>query len=405
MLCQRCHIGTRHPSTIYDNLAVRNKQPAHYRPRLRELPFPGPWFEPSVGPGTHPIERLHARVVSRPPPVRNPARAAGRRAIAGASPAPPPRCASGTTCEHRAKSTSALRVSGVSGDPARYQRLRDLRDGPTLDRLRYDRDTAGWKFQAAMDHVGYRDQRYQATFARYGKVKGSVEWNQIPLFYSADTRTPFRSESPGVFRLDDSLQAAIQNGTATTRLLVPESRLFPLRSRRDIADIRLVYAAKPTLDLRVGVQQRQTHRRAALGRVLRASQRRRACRAGRSSNQRVQRGGGMVEPPRDGQARPTTAPGLTIDVETFIWDNPLRADRPADAPAQGRMALWPDSTAHTVSARGLDFASRTQSGVRFGVDGRLVAGPGAAAPYDQYGDRADPAGPAHRRSRGADHRR
>jgi DmsE family decaheme c-type cytochrome len=25
MLCQRCHIGTRHPSTIYDNAAVRNQ--------------------------------------------------------------------------------------------------------------------------------------------------------------------------------------------------------------------------------------------------------------------------------------------------------------------------------------------------------------------------------------------
>jgi DmsE family decaheme c-type cytochrome len=25
MLCQRCHIGTRHPSTIYDGLAVQNR--------------------------------------------------------------------------------------------------------------------------------------------------------------------------------------------------------------------------------------------------------------------------------------------------------------------------------------------------------------------------------------------
>ena len=25
MLCQRCHIGTRHPSTIYDAVTVRNK--------------------------------------------------------------------------------------------------------------------------------------------------------------------------------------------------------------------------------------------------------------------------------------------------------------------------------------------------------------------------------------------
>jgi hypothetical protein len=27
MLCQRCHIGTRHPSTMYDSLAVRNGSP------------------------------------------------------------------------------------------------------------------------------------------------------------------------------------------------------------------------------------------------------------------------------------------------------------------------------------------------------------------------------------------
>jgi DmsE family decaheme c-type cytochrome len=25
MLCQRCHIGTRHPSTIYDNLSIQNR--------------------------------------------------------------------------------------------------------------------------------------------------------------------------------------------------------------------------------------------------------------------------------------------------------------------------------------------------------------------------------------------
>ncbi len=132
----------------------------------------------------------------RPPPVRIPARAAGRRAIAGASPALPPG-APAVPPASVGEIDFGLRVSGVSGDPARYQRLRDLRDGPTLDRLRYDRDTAGWKFQAAMDHVGYRDQRYQATFDHYGDVKGSVEWNQIPLFYSTGTRTPFRSESSG----------------------------------------------------------------------------------------------------------------------------------------------------------------------------------------------------------------
>jgi MtrB/PioB family decaheme-associated outer membrane protein len=244
-----------------------------------------------------------------------------------------------------------LRVSGVSGDPARYQRLRDLRDGPTLDRLRYDRDTAGWKFQAAMDHVGYRDQRYQATFDRYGDVKGSVEWNQIPLFYSADTRTPFRSESPGVFRLDDSLQAAIQNGTATTQLLVPESRLFPLRSRRDIADIRLVYAAKPTLDLKVSFSSARRTGAQPWGASFGQTN---AVELAVPVDHRTNEFSAAVEWSNHRAMGKLAYDGswFTNHVETLIWDNPLRTTDLAAVPAQGRMALWPDSTAHTVSAAG-----------------------------------------------------
>jgi MtrB/PioB family decaheme-associated outer membrane protein len=244
-----------------------------------------------------------------------------------------------------------LRGSSVSGDPARYQRFRDLRDGPTLDRLRYDRDTAGWKFQAAMDHVGYRDQRYQATFDRYGDVKGSFEWNQIPLFYSADTRTPFRSESPGVFRLDESLQAAIQTGTATTQLLVPESRLFPLRARRDIADIRLVYAARPTLDLKVSFSSARRTGAQPWGASFGQTN---AVELAVPVDHRTNEFSAAVEwsTPRAMAKLAYDGSWFTNHVETLIWDNPLRATDLADAPAQGRMALWPDSTAHTVSAAG-----------------------------------------------------
>jgi hypothetical protein len=39
-------------------------------------------------------------------------------------------------------------------------------------------------------------------------------------------------------------------------------------------------------------------------------------------------------------------------VESLTFDNPLRVTDDPAAPAQGRMALWPDSTAHTVSAAG-----------------------------------------------------
>ena len=84
------------------------------------------------------------------------------------------------------------RLTGVAGDPGRFQRFRDLRSGPTVDRLRYTRDRETWTFDAAMDHVGYRDQRYRGAFERHGLFRASFEWDQVPLFYRDVTRSPHR---------------------------------------------------------------------------------------------------------------------------------------------------------------------------------------------------------------------
>ncbi len=82
-------------------------------------------------------------------------------------------------------------IFAAGSDEARFQRYRDLRNGPTLDVFRYASDTDARGFTVKADHVGYRDQRYAASYNGYGKLKFSVEWNQIPLFYSQDTATLF----------------------------------------------------------------------------------------------------------------------------------------------------------------------------------------------------------------------
>jgi MtrB/PioB family decaheme-associated outer membrane protein len=239
----------------------------------------------------------------------------------------------------------------VSGDPARHQRFRDLRDGPTLDRVRYERDTSTWNVRAVVDHAGYRDQRYSATFDRYGRLKGSVTWNQIPLFYSADTRTALQTDAPGVFRFDDALQAAIQSGTATTAALVPLSRPFELRSRRDIADVRFTYAATPRLDLKVSF--------ASTGRT--GAQPMGASFGQTSSvelpapiDHRTNDFNATAEWSIEGAMARLAYDGswFANSVETLTWDNPARLTDSATVPSQGRIALWPDSTAHTVSAAG-----------------------------------------------------
>ena len=268
------------------------------------------------------------------------------------TPAPPQPAAAPTAPAVRIGEVDfGARASSISGDAARYQRFRDFRSGPTVDRFRYARETQEWSAQAAIDHPGYRDQRYLASFERYGKVRGSVEWNQIPLFYGEETRTPFRAASDGVFRLDDATQTAIQNGTATTAAFVAQSDPFELRSRRDVADVRLAYAASRAVDLRVSFL--STGREgaqpwgAAFGQStpveLPVPVDHRTNNLGVAAEWSTERA--MARLAYDGS-------WFRNAVETLVFDNPLRITDSPTVPAQGRMALWPDSTAHTVSATG-----------------------------------------------------
>ena len=94
-------------------------------------------------------------------------------------------------------------IFGDDSDRARFQRYRDLRNGATVDAFRFSNATDRRQFTVQADHIGYRDQRYSASYNNYGKIKASFEWNQIPLFYSQDTATLFTTAAPGVLRLDD----------------------------------------------------------------------------------------------------------------------------------------------------------------------------------------------------------
>jgi len=137
--------------------------------------------------------------------------AAGQAPVAPASPDTAPGLAAAV-----AEVEFGGRLTNVSGDEARFQRYRDLRDGPTVDRFRYRRDRDTWSTEVAADHVGYRDQRYAVGFDRFGKLRTSFEWNQVPLFYSIDTTTPYRREAEGVLRLDNTSRLAVQNGAPTS---------------------------------------------------------------------------------------------------------------------------------------------------------------------------------------------
>src|SRR5262245_28260853 len=88
------------------------------------------------------------------------------------------------------------RFTSVDGDPARFQRYQDIRDGLLFTDAKYAHEApnGAWLFQATADNLGFRDQRYTANYERPGRFALSGFFDQIPQFYSVDTKTPYTAD-------------------------------------------------------------------------------------------------------------------------------------------------------------------------------------------------------------------
>lgn len=252
------------------------------------------------------------------------------------------------------------RFTSVDGDPARYERYRDLRDGPFAKNVSFERRGAEWTLDAFADNIGYRDQRYSADYRYVGKLRVRFVWDQIPLFISSDTRTLYTQVQPGIFRLEDTLQANNEAGRTTIRDYAGQAAEFETRTRRDIGALDVVLNATRDLDLKFNVTSTRREGSIPYGATFGFSN--------------------LVELPVPIDNRTTDArtllewanpkglvsvgwDGSWFDnqIETLIWDNPLKiTDAPAYAsaysdgrgPSQARMALWPTNTQQYVHATG-----------------------------------------------------
>ena len=243
---------------------------------------------------------------------------------------------------------------------ARFQRYEDRTNGPALMRLRWNRETERWGLTAGADHAPYRDQHYFASFDRFGKVRASFEWQQIPLFYSEDTSWIYYAPSPAELRIPDpTIQQRVEAGTLRVQdvrsLGVLQS--FDLRQRRDQAIFSL--RATPWKDVDASFTFNNTHKG---GRQPWAESFgfNAANEVAAPLNHNTTELNAMLEWANDrGMAR-VAWDGSWFDnhVESLIADSPWRATDSTNpsayvagnGTARGRMALWPDSTANTVSA-------------------------------------------------------
>ena len=251
------------------------------------------------------------------------------------------------------------RLSSVSGDPARWQRYQDLRDGVSFTDARYEKEgpEGAWLFHAAADNLGYRDQRYFADYERTGRFVISGLWDEIPQFYSVDTKTPYTGTG-GTLLLDDATQRAIQNGQANLNAYVPAAPAFDLRERRDIGRVDFIATPEPSLDVSASFTTQKHSGELPWGASF-----------GFSNDVEVAL-------PYESRANDFTIgtewtnarnmlrvaySGSWFDnlAPTLVWDSPLDLDDAVENPGRGRMSLWPSNSAQTISFAGYSKLGRT----------------------------------------------
>ena len=215
--------------------------------------------------------------------------------------------------------------------------------------------TPEWNATAGVDNLGWRDQHFFGAYERTGRFKIHELWNEIPQFYSVDTRTPFTGPSEGVLTLDDAAQE-VKN----FNVYVPISPQFDLRERRDIGTIRASATPTTHLDLTGGFTTTKHSGELPWGASF-----------GFSNDNEVALPYNSRTNDLDIGAQWTNTRAMirgayggswfnNLD-DTLTWDNPLVLTDSTSASGRGRTALWPSNSVQTLSTAGYaKFARRTQ---------------------------------------------
>jgi MtrB/PioB family decaheme-associated outer membrane protein len=236
------------------------------------------------------------------------------------------------------------RVTSIDGDEARAQRYRDLRSGVYLNNAVFGKRTQDYAFEGQAWNIGYRDQRYMVDFQKPGRVSASFLYDQIPLWISHDTRTLYSETQPGVFRLEDSMQQALQAKTTTLHSYEDQAVQFDLRTMRKIGQADVNFTATPNTDIIVSIKNTNRDGHIPYGATFGFSN---AVEIPMPLDNRTtdlktalewSNGKGLLRVGWDGST-------FENNIESVVWDNPLVFGPDASgAPSQGRHASWPDNT-------------------------------------------------------------
>jgi MtrB/PioB family decaheme-associated outer membrane protein len=256
----------------------------------------------------------------------------------------------------------------ANSDEARYQRYQDVRNGATVDKLRWGKTTDRYLFNVEADHLGYRDQRFAGSYNNYGKLKAAFEWNQVPLYFSQTTQSLYTG-SGGSASIDDNVQLALQNKTVSLVNAVQLGSVFDLRNQRYVANMNMVYSATQNVDFKINVRNVDRQGQQPWAGSFGISGSPATVELAVPIDQRTTELGTALE---FGNSRGFGKIGyegsfFRNNIPTFTWDNPVRVTDAANvnnssAPGTGREALWPNSDMNSaIVTGGVNFAGHSRA--------------------------------------------
>jgi MtrB/PioB family decaheme-associated outer membrane protein len=281
------------------------------------------------------------------------------------------------------------RITSTTGDEARYERFRDLRDGAAAN-LVFGKETDTYIFGVTAENIGYRDGRYTLHY-QASKVKVHFLFDQIPLNYGYNTSTPYAVSTSGdvvTMTLDSTARSNVQNkvpgvlGIPTTlaqwttqrSVYAGLARPLDLQARRDTLSFGLTYEITKNLDAEFEFASHKRSGNMPFGMAFAFNN---AQELPLPVDDRTNEFEVGIDWANDRQMfRLAYERSMYTDTyNSLVWDNPIRATNwnstpgtgydpsgysNGNGPATGRMATWPDSTLSAVTATGLvKFARRT----------------------------------------------
>ena len=281
-----------------------------------------------------------------------------------------------------------FRGGSVSGDEARFERYRDMRNGANIN-FHVAKETEAYAVGAWANNVGYRDGRYGFDFSN-AKLKVKFSFDSTPLNYGYNTLTPWTLTTGGAeakLTLDAATRLRVQNrevgvlGIPTTAAQAAGASIyrglanpFELQSRRDSLTLELGYALTKSVEAEFMFA---SHKRGGYMPFGAAFAFNNAAEVPLPIDDRTNEFEvGIDWTGKKGMFRVAYERSAYANTyQSLVWDNPLRATdwngtagtgwdpsgySNGNGPATGRLATSPDNSMNVVTLTGLaKLAKRT----------------------------------------------